>query len=43
MGVVSDIRTYDWGSVTYGFFISFLPARLWEFGGMLVDIDMVGI
>ena len=24
MGVVSDIETYDWGLVTYGFFISLL-------------------
>lgn len=45
--VVLDIRTYDWGSLSYGFFITFLrrafSAGLQELRGLLVDSDVVDL
>ena len=47
IGVVSSIRAYDWG-VSYLWFLHFflkagLQVRHKKFGGMLADIDMVGV
>ena len=47
MRVVSDIRKYDWGSITYFFFHHFpeasFPVGFQESGAVLADFDMLGI